>query len=83
MNNIWQTVPQCRFIINNYSSRACWIWEEIAKEAFSAELAITISYPTRASGIIVLLRTPKELQYLSSRLFSLADAYTCLVANGI
>ncbi len=29
-------------------------------------LAITISYPTSASGIIVLLKTPKELQYSSS-----------------
>ncbi len=29
-------------------------------------MAITISYPTSASGIIILLKTPKELQYLSS-----------------
>ncbi len=30
------------------------------------ELAITISYPTSANGVIVLLKTPKDLQYLSS-----------------
>ncbi len=35
------------------------------------ELAITISLYTSASGIIVLLKTPKELQNLSSQLFSL------------
>ena len=39
----------------------------IANEARSAELAIIISYPTSASGIIVLLKTPpkykKKLDY--------------------
>ena len=43
--------------------------------AQSAKLALTILYPTSISGIIVLLKTPKELQYLSS-LGVLADAYT-------
>ena len=38
----------------------------MAKEARSAKLAITISYPTSSSGIIVLLKISKELQYLSS-----------------
>ena len=32
----------------------------IAKEALSAELAIIISYPTSASGITVLLKTPTK-----------------------
>ncbi len=40
------------YIFNNYST--------------SAELAITISYPTSASGIFVLLKIPPKLQYLSS-----------------
>ena len=30
-------------------------------EAHSAELAIIISHPTRASGIIVLLKTPQNI----------------------
>ena len=33
----------------------------IANEAHSAELAIIISYPTSASGIIVLLKTPTKI----------------------
>ena len=37
-------------------------------------MAITISYPTSASEIIVLLKIPKELQYLSSPAV-LADVY--------
>ena len=37
----------------------------MTNEAHSTELAITISYPTSASGIMFLLKTPKELQYLS------------------
>ena len=32
----------------------------VANEARSAELAIIISYPTSASGIIVLLKTPTK-----------------------
>ena len=47
-----------------------------SQRGHSAELAITISYPTSASEIIIiLLKTPKELQYLSSPTV-LADAYT-------
>ena len=34
------------------------VGSEIANEAHSAELAIIISYPTRASEIIVVLKTP-------------------------
>ena len=33
----------------------------IANETHSTELAIIISYPTRASGIIILLKTPPRL----------------------
>ncbi len=40
-----------------------------------AELAITISYSTSASAIIVLLKAPKKLQCLDSSAV-LADAYT-------
>ena len=39
---------------------------KIAKEARSAELAIIISYPTSASGIIVLLKTPTKSRWISS-----------------
>ena len=39
-----------------------------------AELALAILYPISESGIIVLLKTPKELQYLSF-LAVLPDAY--------
>ena len=38
---------------------------KIANEAHSAGLAIIISYPTRASGIIVLLKTPPKHRKLS------------------
>ena len=41
----------------------------------SAEWGITILDPTSASGIIVLLKTPKELQYVRSMTL-LADFYT-------
>ena len=36
----------------------------IANEAHSAELAIIISYPTSASGIIVLLKTAPKYKRL-------------------
>ena len=38
-------------------------------EARSAELAIIISYPTSASGIIVLLKTPTKYRELVPTLF--------------
>ena len=44
-------------ILNIYSKSARWRW--IADEASRAELAIIISYPTNASGIIVWLKRPK------------------------
>ena len=37
---------------------------KIANAARKAELAIIISYPTSASGIIVLLKTPTKYQVL-------------------
>ena len=37
----------------------------MANEAGSAELAIIISYPTSASGIIVLLKTPPKYRKLN------------------
>ena len=48
---------------NNIISRVCMIrsrWQ-IANQARSAGLAITISYPTSVSRIIVLLKTRKEI----------------------
>ena len=41
----------------------------MANEVRSAELAIIISYPTRASGIIVLLKTPTKYRKFSPTLF--------------
>ena len=40
-----------------------------ANEARSAELAIIISYPTSASGIIVLLKTPTKYRKFFPTLF--------------
>ena len=42
---------------------------KIANEARSAELAIIISYPTSASGIIVLLKTQPKYREFSPTLF--------------
>ena len=50
------------------------MFKNYSMSARCAELALAISYPTSASGIIVLLKTPKELQYLRF-LAVLADAY--------
>ena len=45
----------------NYSTSALWIQDgRSANEARTAELAIIVSYPTSASGIIVLLKTPPK-----------------------
>ena len=42
--------------------RACVGYEMVdTQRARSAELAMTISHPTSASGIIVLLKTPKRI----------------------
>ena len=41
----------------------------IANEVRSAELAIIILYPTSASGIIVLLKTPTKYREFFSTLF--------------
>ena len=41
----------------------------IANETRSAELAIIISYPTSASGIIVLLKSPTKYREIFPTLF--------------
>ena len=46
--------------LNNYSKSAREYEMVVANEARSAELAIIISYPTSASGIVVLLKTPTK-----------------------
>ena len=49
-------------IFNNYSTCARWIYEIIiANWARSDELAIMISYPTSASGIIALLKQSRNI----------------------
>ena len=50
----------------------------IANEVRSAELAITISYPTSASGIIVLLKTLKRIA-----IFELPSCFRCRVSATI
>ena len=57
-------------IFNNYSTTARWIWDgRIGNDARSVELAIIISYPTSASGIIVLLKTPTKYREFFPTLF--------------
>ena len=53
-------------LFNNYTTSALWIQDgRSAKEARTAELAIIVSYPTSASGIIVLLKTaPKYREFV-------------------
>ena len=48
--------------INSYSMSA--IDSQLGNEVRSAELAIIISYPTSASGIIVLFKTPPKYRKL-------------------
>ena len=49
-------------LFNNYSTSALWIQDgRSANEARTAELAIIISYPTSASGIIVLLKNAPKI----------------------
>ena len=47
----------------------------MANEARSSELAITISYPTRASGITVLLKTPTKFRELFPTLFAITNDF--------
>ena len=54
-------------------------YEMIAKEAGSAELAMIISYPTSASGIIVLLKTRLKRNFK----FKLTRTPTIFVDYGI
>ena len=59
-------------------------YEMIANEARSAELAISISYSTSASGIIVLLKTPTKSRWISptrtnrKRKYSLFTCHTSI-----
>ena len=52
----------------------------IANEARSAELAIIISYPTSASGIIVLLKTPPKYRKLDYNKNKKAQKITHMLA---
>ena len=47
----------------------------MANEARSSELAITISYPTRTSGITVLLKTPTKFRELFPTLFAITNDF--------
>ena len=49
-------VTKKKHTLQCYHKRALDMRRHIANEACSAELAIIISYPTSASGIIVLLK---------------------------
>ena len=48
-------------LFNNYTTSVLWIQDgRSANEARTAKLAIIVSYPTSASGISVLLKTPPK-----------------------
>ena len=55
-------------------------YEMIANEARSTELAIIISYPTSASGIIVLLKTPPKYRKLDYNKNKKAQKITHMLA---
>ena len=49
-------------LFNNYTTSLLWIQDgRLANEARTAELAIIVSYPTSASGIIVLLKNAPKI----------------------
>ena len=49
-------------LFNNYTTSLLWIQDgRSANEARTAELAIIVSYPTSASGIIVLLKNAPKI----------------------
>ena len=49
-------------LFNNYTTSVLWIQDgRSANEARTAELAIIVSYPTSASGIIVLLKNAPKI----------------------
>ena len=59
-------------------------YEMVANGAHSAELALTITYPTSASGIIVLLKTSKRIAIFElTSCFRLRVLATKFVVNGI
>ena len=56
-------------LFNNYTTSVLWIQDgRSANEARTAELAIIVSYPTSAIGIIVLLKKRPQNIENSSRL---------------
>ena len=49
-------------LFNNYTTSVLWVQDgRSANEARTAELAIIVSYPTSASGIIVLLKNAPKI----------------------
>ena len=57
-------------LFNNYTTSALWIQDgRSANEARIAELAIIVSYPTSAIGVIVLLKKRPQNIENSSRLY--------------
>ena len=49
-------------LFNNYTTSVLWIQDgRSANEARTAELDIIVSYPTSASGIIVLLKNAPKI----------------------
>ena len=49
-------------LFNNYTTSVLWIQDgRSANEARTAKLAIIVSYPTSASGIIVLLKNAPKI----------------------
>ena len=57
-----QTQNDQRYITDSCTQQRVGVGHEMvdSQEARSAELAITSAYPTNASGIIVLLKTPTK-----------------------
>ena len=70
LQTIWFALPpRLALLFKNYSTSVRWIWDVVTDEARSAELAIIISYPTSASGIIVLLKTRTKYREFFTTLF--------------
>ena len=61
-------------------TQLCYIFNNYANEALSAELAIIISCPTSASGIIVLLKTPPKYRKLDYNKNKKAQKITRMLA---
>jgi len=65
-------------VFNNYSTSRRWIWDD-SQRGRSAKLAIIISYPTSACGIIVLLKTRLKRNFK----FKVTPTLTIFVDYGI